>query len=91
MKMSAKEFHAFFNAGRNNIFAILDADTGDEKTQGEKDVIEALKKRINYYGEAYDRQRASERINESTEAKEEPKIIKMNIPAKTETDNAIAA
>lgn len=68
MRMSAKNFHAFFNAGRKNIFAILDADTGEEKTQGEKDAIEAIKKRINYYGEAYDRQRASERINTSLEA-----------------------
>ena len=81
LRMSAKEFHAFFNAGRKNIFAILDADTGDEKTQGEKDVIEAIKNRINYYGEAYDRQRASERINESTEAKKEPKEIKMEVPS----------
>ncbi len=87
MRMSAKEFHAFFNAGRKNIFAILDADTGDKIEEGEDNAIKALKKRINYYGELYDRQRASERINESTEAKEETKTIKMNVPS----NDALAA
>ncbi len=89
MRMSAKEFHAFFNAGRKNIFAILNADTGDKVEEGsdEDKIIKAIKKRINYYGEAYDRQRASERINESIEAKEEPKTIKMNV----QSNDALAA
>jgi hypothetical protein len=38
----------------------LDADTGDEKTKGEIEVINAIKNRINYYQEAYERERASE-------------------------------
>jgi hypothetical protein len=33
MQMNPQDFHTKFNAGRNNIFALLDADTGDEKTE----------------------------------------------------------
>ncbi len=68
IQMNPQQFHNMFNAGRNNIFAILDADTGDEKTQGEKDMITALKKRINYYGYAYARERANARVTPFVEA-----------------------
>jgi len=57
--MNPQQFHQQFNAGRNAIFALLDAGTGDEKTQGEKDVITAIKNRINYYGATYARERAN--------------------------------
>jgi hypothetical protein len=77
--MNPQEFHVAFNAGRKNIFDILDADTGDEKTQGEKDMITAIKNRINYYGYAYARERANARVTPFVEAektaKEDEKIL----------------
>ena len=80
----AKEFHTFFNAGKANIFAILDADTGDKKTNGEIEVINALKARINYYGYAYARKRATERVNPFLDAEQKAnadgKIIQMTKP-----------
>ena len=82
-KKSPTEFHAFLNAGKNNLFAILDADTGDEKTKGEIEVINAIKNRINYYQEAYEKGRASEWISWTIEEKQ--KDIKLNVPNKDQT------
>lgn len=97
MQMNPQQFHTMFNAGRKNIFAILDMDTGETKEQKEESekIITALKKRINYYGYAYARERANarvapfveaektakdnERILEKTEANKN-KVIQMNSP-----------
>lgn len=82
MRMSPQEFNASVGAGKNNMFAILDADTGDEKTENEKKVIEAIKNRINYYEYAYKKERATEwlapSITEDKNAVKEAKIIQMN-------------
>ena len=79
MDVPPKDFHAFFNAGKKNIFAILDAKTGDELEDGEKEIITALKKRINYYGYTYARERANTRVNPFVEAEktanEDEKIL----------------
>ena len=66
--MNPQQFHTTFNAGKKNIFAILDAKTGDELEDGEKEIITALKKRINYYGYTYARERANTRVNPFVEA-----------------------
>lgn len=98
LQMNPQQFHTAFNAGRKNIFDILDADTGDEKTQWEKDMISAIKKRINYYGYAYARERANAWVTPFVEAEktakedekilETPKTIELNSTQKT---TAIAA
>lgn len=79
MQMNPQQFHTAFNAGRKNIFAILNADTGDTLETGEKEIITALKKRINYYGYAYARERANARVNPFVEAEktasEDEKIL----------------
>ncbi len=68
MQMDPQQFHTTFNAGRKNIFAILDANTGDTLQEWEKEIITALKKRINYYGYAYAKERANARVNPFVEA-----------------------
>ncbi len=82
MRMSPQEFNAKVSAGKNNMFAILDADTGDEKTKDEIKVIDAIKNRINYYEYAYKKERATEwlapSIAEDKNTKKEGKIIKMD-------------
>lgn len=62
MQMDAQDFHTRFNTWRNAIFSILDANTGDKKTEGEEKIIQALKNRINYYGATYARERANARV-----------------------------
>ncbi len=56
MQINPERFHKQFNTGRSNIMTILDK---GERTPEEQKVIDAIKKRINYYGYAYARQRAS--------------------------------
>ncbi len=81
LQMNPNQFHKQFNLGRDNIFAVLDK---WEKTKEEQDVIDAIKKRINYYGYAYARQRASAWtdpfINTERWASQEEKIIQFNRP-----------
>lgn len=57
LKMDPEEFHKKFNIGKNNILTVLDYKW--EKNSEEEKVIDALKNRINYYGQAYARQRAT--------------------------------
>ena len=91
MQMNPQQFHTSFNAGRKNIFAILNADTGDKLEDWEKEIITALKKRINYYGYAYARERANARVNPFVEAEktasEDEKILtpQKNTEKKAET------
>ncbi len=95
MQINPENFHKQFNTGRNNIMTILEK---GERTPEEQKVIDAIKKRINYYGYAYARQRASawtdpflqaekwakkeDKILESNQT--EAKIVKMNISEKEE-------
>lgn len=92
MQMNPQDFHARFNTGRNAIFSLLDADTGDEKTEGEKKVIQAIKDRINYYGATYARERANARVAPFVEAEKnapkEAKIIQMNTSKEVPLANA---
>jgi hypothetical protein len=91
LQMDANEFHSTFNTGRKNIFAILDANTGDKATEGEKEMIAAIKKRINYFGYAYARERANARtapfIEAEKNASPETRIIQMK--SKWEKDNVV--
>jgi hypothetical protein len=84
MQMNPQDFHTKFNAGKNKIFALLDANTGDQVTEGEKAVIDAIKNRINYYGATYARERAnawvSPFIDAEKNATEKGKIIQMTPP-----------
>lgn len=88
MQMNPQDFHTKFNAGRNAIFAILDANTGDEVKEGsnEDTIIKAIKNRINYYGATYARDRANAWvapfIDTEKNAPKEGKIIQMptNMP-----------
>jgi hypothetical protein len=79
LQINDEQFHKQFNRGKTNLFAVLDK---GEKTEEEQKVIDALKKRINYYGYAYGRQRASARtdpfIKADANAKEGQKIIAPN-------------
>lgn len=88
LQMNPQDFHKRFNKGRMAIFSILDADTGDEKTAQEKEVIQAIKNRINYYWASYARERANAWVAPFVEAEkkapEAGKIIQMNTPAKEE-------
>lgn len=81
LQMNPQQFHEKFNVGKNNILSILDK---WEKTEEEKKVIDAIKNRINYYGYAYARQRASAWtnpfINAEKNATEKDKIIQMTPP-----------
>jgi len=83
LQIDPQKFHNQFNTGKNNLFAVLDK---WEKTPEEQKTIDALKKRINYYGYAYARQRASMRtdpfINAEKNVTEKGKIIQMNPPSK---------
>ncbi|MFA7298698.1 MAG: hypothetical protein WC010_03580 [Candidatus Absconditabacterales bacterium] len=83
LQMNPEQFHNQFNRGKNNLFAVLDK---GEKTEEEQKTIDALKKRINYYGYAYAKQRATAWTNPFIEteknATKEDKIIQMNVPAK---------
>ncbi len=85
MKINAKDFHQQFSWGKKNIFAVLDT---WEKTEEEEKIIDAIKKRINYYGYAYARQRASEWtdpfLTAEKETPKEDRIIQMG-------DNRLAA
>jgi hypothetical protein len=87
LKMDPQQFHDTFNAGRKNIFAILDAKTGDEPTVPEQKIIDALKNRINYYGYTYARARATAWtnpfINAEKNASEGTRIIQMEPPSNT--------
>ncbi len=87
LKMDPQQFHDMFNAGRKNIFAILDAKTGDEPTVPEQKIIDALKNRINYYGYTYARARATAWtnpfINAEKNASEGTRIIQMEPPSNT--------
>lgn len=82
LQMNPEKFHKQFNTGKNNLFAVLDK---GEKTQEEQKIIDALKKRINYYGYAYARQRASMRTDPFLQAEknatEKGKIIQMTPPS----------
>ena len=82
MQMNPQQFHDSINKGRNTIFALLDADTGDKKTDGEIAVIKAIKNRINYYGATYARERANARVTPFIDAEKnattESKIFQMN-------------
>lgn len=84
MQMNPQDFHTKFNAWRNAIFAILDANTGDQMTEGEKTVIQSIKNRINYYGATYARERANARVSPFLDAEknatEKGKIIQMTPP-----------
>lgn len=81
MQMNPQEFHAKFNAGKNKIFSLLDANTGDTTTEAEKGIITAIKNRINYYGATYARERANARvapfIDTEKSAPKEARIIQM--------------
>lgn len=84
MQMNPQDFHTRFNAGRNAIFATLDANTGDKVEEGsdEDKIIKAIKNRINYYGAMYARERANAWvapfIDAEKNAPKEAKIIQMN-------------
>jgi len=88
LQMNPEQFHNQFNRGKNNLFAILD---NGEKTPEEQKVVDAIKKRINYYGYAYARQRASMRtdpfLQTEKNASKDAKIIQMN----TDKNLSIAA
>lgn len=96
MQMNPQQFHTAFNAGRKNIFDILNADTWDKLEKGEEEIITALKKRINYYGYAYARERANARVNPFVEAEktasEDEKILtpQKNTEQKAETPTKTA-
>jgi len=83
--MDPQQFHTMFNAGRNNIFAILDIKTSNENNDQEVAAIKAIKARINYYGALYARERANAWvapfIDAETNATEKGKIIQMNPPS----------
>lgn len=85
MKVNPEEFHAEFNRGKANILAVIEK---GEKTKEEQDIIDAIKKRINYYGFAYARQRANARVNPFIKAEktanEDEKILinKKDVPTK---------
>jgi len=85
MQMDPQQFHTMFNAGRNNIFAILDIKTSNENNDQEVAAIKAIKARINYYGALYARERANAWvapfIDAETNATEKGKIIQMNPPS----------
>ncbi len=79
LQMDPQQFHKKFNTGKSNIFGILDT---WEKTPEEQKIINAIKARINYYGYAYARKRATEWTNPFIDAEKnaqkEAKIIPMN-------------
>ena len=81
MQMNPQQFHTKFNAGRNNIFAILDKKTSNENNPQEIATIQAIKNRINYYGTLYARERANARVGPFIDAEknatEKGKIIQM--------------
>lgn len=62
----------------------MDANTGDQMTEGEKTVIQSIKNRINYYGATYARERANARVSPFLDAEknatEKGKIIQMTPP-----------
>jgi hypothetical protein len=60
LQMNPQQFHDLFSRGKSNLFAVLEK---GEKTDEEQKVIDAIKKRINYYGYTYARQRASARTD----------------------------
>lgn len=70
MQINPEKFHEKFNKGKANIFAVLD---DGAKTPEEQKVIDAIKARINYYGYAYARQRASARTDPFLEAQNKAK------------------
>ena len=83
--MNPQEFHTMFNAGKNNMFAILDIKTSNENNPQEIAAIQAIKKRINYYGALYARERANAWvapfIDAEKNATEKGKIIQMTPPS----------
>lgn len=73
MQINPQQFHTSFNEGRKNIFAILDADTGDKLESGEVEIIKAIKARINYYGYTYARERANAWVSPFIDAEKNAK------------------
>ncbi len=85
MQMNPQEFHTMFNAGRNNMFAILDIKTSNENNPQEIAAIQAIKNRINYYGALYARERANAWvapfIDTEKNATKKSRIIQMTPPS----------
>ncbi len=79
MLINPQQFHDQFNTGRKNILAVLEK---GERTDEEQTVIDAIKKRLNYYWAAYARQRANAWTNPFIQAEKnatkEAKIIPIN-------------